>query len=151
MPADSHKKECKTKMPWAIPLMPVDRLDAVPLPKGPNETLKNYQKHYNDILLTIPEVNNKVAHIAFDCGLAYGKLKKALVLETPLSKDELTARVRQYVELDELKNKERKPKDLCDALRKRGRSKSIRKVPVWDIIQLDKGHNSKRRNYEPLP
>ncbi|GAA0138635.1 hypothetical protein LIER_00342 [Lithospermum erythrorhizon] len=33
----------------------MDRLDG-----GPNETLKSYQKCYNDILLSIPEVNNKL-------------------------------------------------------------------------------------------
>ncbi|GAA0176487.1 hypothetical protein LIER_29468 [Lithospermum erythrorhizon] len=37
-------------------------------------------------------------------GLRYRKLKKVFVLETPLSKDQLTARVKQYVELEELKN-----------------------------------------------
>ncbi|GAA0173109.1 hypothetical protein LIER_26794 [Lithospermum erythrorhizon] len=55
--------------------------------QGPNETLKGYHKRYNDILLTILEVNNKVAYMAFYRGLAFGKLKKALVLEYPLSKD----------------------------------------------------------------
>ncbi|GAA0138575.1 hypothetical protein LIER_42540 [Lithospermum erythrorhizon] len=45
-------------------------------------------------------------------GLTYGKLKKALVLATQLSKDELTVRVIQYVELEELKNKESHNKDL---------------------------------------
>ncbi|GAA0185417.1 hypothetical protein LIER_32705 [Lithospermum erythrorhizon] len=79
-----------------------NRLDGVPLPK---------------------EVNNKVAYMTFYRGLRYGKLKKALVLETPLSKDELTARLRQYVELEELKNKEGKTKDLHHTLRKTGRSK----------------------------
>ncbi|GAA0161984.1 hypothetical protein LIER_18178 [Lithospermum erythrorhizon] len=52
--------------------------------QGPNESLKNYQKHYKDILLNTPEVNNKVAYMAFYKGLRYGKLKKAFVLETPL-------------------------------------------------------------------
>ncbi|GAA0184759.1 hypothetical protein LIER_32047 [Lithospermum erythrorhizon] len=107
--------------------------------QGPNETLKTYQKRYNDILLTKPEVKNKVAYMAFYRRLTYGKLKKALILETPLSKDELTTRARQYVELEELKSKEGKTKDLKDMLRKRGRSKSPRKAPVWDIIQWDRG------------
>ncbi|GAA0138377.1 hypothetical protein LIER_00134 [Lithospermum erythrorhizon] len=80
---------------------------------------------YNDILLIIPEVNNKVAYMTFYRGLTYGKLKKALVLKTPLSKDELTTR--------------------------RGRSKSPTKAPIWERIQRDKGQSSKRRNYEPLP
>ncbi|GAA0161242.1 hypothetical protein LIER_17602 [Lithospermum erythrorhizon] len=74
----------------------------------------SYQKRYNDILLTIPEVNNKAAYMAFYRGLTYGKLKKTLVLEIPLSKDEFTTRVRQYVELEELKNKEGQNKDLRD-------------------------------------
>ncbi|GAA0161973.1 hypothetical protein LIER_18168 [Lithospermum erythrorhizon] len=119
--------------------------------QGPNETLKGYHKRYNDILLTIPEVNNKVAYMAFYHGLSYGKLKKALVLENPLSKDELTARVRQYVELEELKNKESRPRDLRDTLGKRGRSKSPRKTPVWDRLQRDRGQGSKMRNFEPTP
>ncbi|GAA0152325.1 hypothetical protein LIER_10836 [Lithospermum erythrorhizon] len=76
--------------------------------QGPTESLKSYQKRYNDILLNIPEVNNKVAYMAFYRGLRYGKLKKTLVLEMPLSKDQLTARVKQYVELEELKTKEAK-------------------------------------------
>ncbi|GAA0176140.1 hypothetical protein LIER_29188 [Lithospermum erythrorhizon] len=84
--------------------------------------------------------------MAFYRGLTYEELKKALVLKTPLSKDDLTARVTQYVELEKLKNKEGKTKDLRDTLRKRGRSKSPRKAPVWD-----RGQSSKRRNYEPLP
>ncbi|GAA0153374.1 hypothetical protein LIER_11626 [Lithospermum erythrorhizon] len=58
--------------------------------QGSTEFLKSYQKRYNDILLTIPEVNNKVAYMAFYKELRYGKLKKALVLEKPLSTDHLT-------------------------------------------------------------
>ncbi|GAA0150659.1 hypothetical protein LIER_09549 [Lithospermum erythrorhizon] len=85
-----------------------------------DESLRSYHKWYNDILLTIPEVNNKIAYMAFYRGLAYGKLKNALILETPLSKDELTARVRQYVELEELKNKEVQNEYLRDVIRKRG-------------------------------
>ncbi|GAA0162447.1 hypothetical protein LIER_18537 [Lithospermum erythrorhizon] len=108
--------------------------------QGPNESLRSYHKRYNDILLTIPQVNNQVAYMDFYPGLTYGKLKKALVLETPLSKDELTARVRQYVEVEELKNKESHTKDLRDVIvRKRNRSKSPKKTPVWDRIHRDRG------------
>ncbi|GAA0139164.1 hypothetical protein LIER_00767 [Lithospermum erythrorhizon] len=64
--------------------------------QGPTETLRSYQKRYNYILLTIPEVNSKVVYMAFYRELAYEKLKTSLVLETPLSKDELTERVRHY-------------------------------------------------------
>ncbi|GAA0153675.1 hypothetical protein LIER_11853 [Lithospermum erythrorhizon] len=64
--------------------------------------------------------------MAFYKRLRYDKLKNALVLETPLSKDQLTARVKQYVELEELKSKETNGKDLRDVLtRKRARSKSL--------------------------
>ncbi|GAA0175465.1 hypothetical protein LIER_28632 [Lithospermum erythrorhizon] len=98
--------------------------------QGPNESLRNYHKRYNDILLTIPQVNNQVAYMAFYRRLTYVKLKKLLVLATPLSKDELTARVRQYVELEELKNKESHTKDLRVVIvRKRNRSKSPKKTP----------------------
>ncbi|GAA0183052.1 hypothetical protein LIER_30534 [Lithospermum erythrorhizon] len=153
MPTTASRRECKTKMLFT------DRLDIVPLPKGfvlpqftqfgrsgPSESLKRHQKRYNDILLTIPEVNNKVAYMAFYRGPRYGKLKKALVLETPLSKDQLTVRVKQYVELEELKTKEAKLKDLSDVLtRKRTRSKSPRKQPIWERIQQDREHPFKRR------
>ncbi|GAA0170107.1 hypothetical protein LIER_24445 [Lithospermum erythrorhizon] len=44
--------------------------------QGPTKTLKSYHKPYNDILLTIPKVNNKVAYMVFYNGLKYGKLKK---------------------------------------------------------------------------
>ncbi|GAA0144927.1 hypothetical protein LIER_05244 [Lithospermum erythrorhizon] len=82
-------------------------------------------------LLNIPEVNNKVAYMTFYRGLRYGKLNNALVLKTSLSKDQLTVRVKQYVELEELKTKETKGKDLRDVFtRKRTRSKSPRKQPI---------------------
>ncbi|GAA0158188.1 hypothetical protein LIER_38599 [Lithospermum erythrorhizon] len=60
--------------------------------QGTNESLRSYHKRYNDILLTIPEVNNKIGYMTFYRGLMYGKLKKALILKKTLSKDELTAR-----------------------------------------------------------
>ncbi|GAA0155812.1 hypothetical protein LIER_13455 [Lithospermum erythrorhizon] len=69
----------------------------------PNETLKSYHKRYNDILLTIPVVNNKVVYMAFYRGLAYGKLKKDLVLETPLPKDDLTTRLEVYAQIEDKK------------------------------------------------
>ncbi|GAA0157792.1 hypothetical protein LIER_14979 [Lithospermum erythrorhizon] len=63
------------KMPFT------DMLDAVPLPKW-------------FILPQLTQfggsVNNKVVYMAFYRGIRYGKLKKALVLEMPLSKDQLT-------------------------------------------------------------
>ncbi|GAA0140888.1 hypothetical protein LIER_02158 [Lithospermum erythrorhizon] len=79
-----------------------DEQSLMDIEQGPNESLRSYHKRYNDILLTILEVNNQVAYMTFYRGLTYGKLKKVLALETPLSKDELTARVRQYVEGDHM-------------------------------------------------
>ncbi|GAA0185486.1 hypothetical protein LIER_32774 [Lithospermum erythrorhizon] len=120
--------------------------------QGPNESLKNYHKRYNDILLNIHEVNNKVAYMAFYRGLRYGKLKKALVLETSLSKDQLTKRVKQYVELEELKSKESKDNDLRDVIAcKRMRSKLPKKTPVWERIQRDRGQTFKKRQFDPQP
>ncbi|GAA0173259.1 hypothetical protein LIER_26914 [Lithospermum erythrorhizon] len=63
-----------------------DERTLMDIEQGPNY-LRSYQKRYNDILLTIPEVNKKIACMAFYRRLRYGKLKKALVLERPLSKD----------------------------------------------------------------
>ncbi|GAA0161613.1 hypothetical protein LIER_17888 [Lithospermum erythrorhizon] len=148
MPISASLKECKTKMPFT------DRLDAISLPKGfvlPS-LLSLVEMRYNDILLTIPEVNNKVAYMAFSRGLMYGKLKKSLVLEKPLSQDQLIARVKQYVELEEPKNKETKGKDLQDVItRKRRRLKLPRKNPVWERIQRDRRQTSKRRQYDLQP
>ncbi|GAA0149221.1 hypothetical protein LIER_36888 [Lithospermum erythrorhizon] len=93
-----------------------DERELMDIQQGPNESLRSYHKGYTDILLTIPEVKNKIAYMAFYLGLTYGKLKKALIQETPLSKDESTARERQYVELEELKNEEGQNKDLRDGL-----------------------------------
>ncbi|GAA0171156.1 hypothetical protein LIER_41093 [Lithospermum erythrorhizon] len=100
------------KFGYAIPEHQDERA-LVDIEQRPNESLRSYHKQYNDILLTIPEVNNQIAYMAFYRGLTYGKLKKELVFETPLSKDELKARVRQYVELEELKIKKVKTK-TCD-------------------------------------
>ncbi|GAA0138534.1 hypothetical protein LIER_34947 [Lithospermum erythrorhizon] len=64
----------------------------------------------------------------------------------------LTARVTQYVELEELKTKETKGKDLRDVLTcKRTRSKSPRKQPVWERIQRDRRQPFKRRQYDSQP
>ncbi|GAA0145150.1 hypothetical protein LIER_36081 [Lithospermum erythrorhizon] len=61
--------------------------------QGKNESLRAYRSHYNNLLLNIPMVDDKVAYMAFFKGLRYGKLIKALLIRTPLTKDELTAAV----------------------------------------------------------
>ncbi|GAA0164282.1 hypothetical protein LIER_19958 [Lithospermum erythrorhizon] len=118
--------------------------------QGPTESLKSYQKWYNDILLNIPEVNNKVVYMAFYRGLRYEKLKTTLVIETPLSKEQLAARVKQYVELKEIKTKETKGKYLRDVLtRKQTRSKSPRKQPVWERFNKTGGSSLRSDNMMP--
>ncbi|GAA0183936.1 hypothetical protein LIER_42488 [Lithospermum erythrorhizon] len=71
--------------------------------QGKNEFLRAYHGRYNNLLLNIPMVDDKVAYMAFFKGLRYEKLKKALLVRTPLTKDELTAAVITHIELEELK------------------------------------------------
>ncbi|GAA0177708.1 hypothetical protein LIER_29737 [Lithospermum erythrorhizon] len=60
------------------------------LQQGLRESLKDFHERYKTILNNIPSIDNKIAYMAFYRGLNYGKLKKALILDTPLTKDELT-------------------------------------------------------------
>ncbi|GAA0170993.1 hypothetical protein LIER_25136 [Lithospermum erythrorhizon] len=62
-----------------------------------------------------------------------------LSLETPRSKDELTARVRQYVELEELKNKECQ-KNICEMSFGKGHDPNLQ-----EIIQFGKGFSKTDR------
>ncbi|GAA0177053.1 hypothetical protein LIER_42124 [Lithospermum erythrorhizon] len=41
-----------------------------------DESLSSYHKRYNDLLLSIPTVDDKVAYMAFVNWLAYGKIKR---------------------------------------------------------------------------
>ncbi|GAA0163235.1 hypothetical protein LIER_19148 [Lithospermum erythrorhizon] len=155
MPAGGSRKECKTKMSFT------DRLDGVPLSKGfvfpqfiefggSGDPIKYLQGFLAKMIITSNNPNiyakafsNSLTDKALDW---YGKLKKELVLETALSKDQLTTRVKQYVELEELKTMEGQGRDLPDVIAcKRTRSKSPRKNSVWERIQGDWGKTSKRR------
>ncbi|GAA0145993.1 hypothetical protein LIER_06046 [Lithospermum erythrorhizon] len=53
------------------------------LQQFPHESLRDFHERYKAILNNIPRIDDKIAYMAFYCGLNYGKLKKALVLETP--------------------------------------------------------------------
>ncbi|GAA0144280.1 hypothetical protein LIER_35901 [Lithospermum erythrorhizon] len=53
------------------------------LQQAPRESLKDFHERYKSILSNIPSIDNKIAYMVFYRGLNYGKLKKALVLDTP--------------------------------------------------------------------
>ncbi|GAA0169881.1 hypothetical protein LIER_24263 [Lithospermum erythrorhizon] len=67
------------------------------LEQGSRESLEDFHEQYKAILNNIPSIDNKIAYMAFYRGLKYGKLKKALTLDTPLTKDELTKVVNKYI------------------------------------------------------
>ncbi|GAA0160818.1 hypothetical protein LIER_39112 [Lithospermum erythrorhizon] len=71
--------------------------------QGKNEYLRAYHSRYNNLLVNIPMVDDKVTYMAFFKVLHYGKLKKALLVRTPLMKDELKAAVTTHIKLEELK------------------------------------------------
>ncbi|GAA0187065.1 hypothetical protein LIER_34353 [Lithospermum erythrorhizon] len=107
--------------------------------QGKNESLRAYHDRYNTLLLNIPMVDDKVAYMAFFKGLRYGKLKKALLVRTPLTKDELTAAVTTHIQLEELKVGADKPTDLRETVLKKDGNVLPKKPPVWERIQWDRG------------
>ncbi|GAA0169860.1 hypothetical protein LIER_24245 [Lithospermum erythrorhizon] len=78
----------------------------------PRESVKDFHERHKAILNNIPIIDNKIACMVFYRGLNYGKLKKALVLETPLTKDELTKMVNKHMDLENLQMKEGPSGDL---------------------------------------
>ncbi|GAA0168472.1 hypothetical protein LIER_23182 [Lithospermum erythrorhizon] len=76
------------------------------LEQGPRESLKDFHERYKAILNNIPRIDNKIAYMAFYRGLKYGKLKKVLILDTALTKDELTRVVNKHNNLENLQRKE---------------------------------------------
>ncbi|GAA0165507.1 hypothetical protein LIER_20896 [Lithospermum erythrorhizon] len=134
----------------AIQMMQEERI-LMDVKQGPSESLSSYYTRYNDLLLGILAVDDKVAYMAFFNGLAYGNLKKALVLKTPLSKDALTKEVKHHIKLEELKKKATQPNDLRETVLKRDRPRSPRRPPVWERIQQDRGQSSRRRPHSPPP
>ncbi|GAA0152428.1 hypothetical protein LIER_10912 [Lithospermum erythrorhizon] len=69
------------------------------LEQGPGESLRDFHEGYKAILNNIPSIDNKIAYMVFYRGLNYDKLKKALILDTPLTKGELTRVVNKYINL----------------------------------------------------
>ncbi|GAA0138798.1 hypothetical protein LIER_34981 [Lithospermum erythrorhizon] len=107
-----------------------------------NEPLSSYYKRYNDLRLGIPAVDDKVAYMAFLNSLAYGKLKKGLLLKMPLSKDALTREIKQHIELEDLKKSSGEGVDLRETVLRKDRPRSPRKTPVWERLQRDMGKTS---------
>ncbi|GAA0161319.1 hypothetical protein LIER_17662 [Lithospermum erythrorhizon] len=86
------------------------------LEHGPRESLKDFHEQYKTILNNIPSIDNKIAYMVFYRGLNYGKLKKALILDTLLKKDELTRVVNKHIDLENLQRKEGPYNDLREKL-----------------------------------
>ncbi|GAA0185175.1 hypothetical protein LIER_32463 [Lithospermum erythrorhizon] len=114
-----------------------------------NEPLSSYYKRYIDFLLSILAVDDKVAYMTFFNCLAYGKLKKALLVKTPLSKDALTREVKQHIELEDLKKKSGGSVDLRETVLRKDKARLPWKLPVWERIQRDRGQTSRKRAHSP--
>ncbi|GAA0169807.1 hypothetical protein LIER_43861 [Lithospermum erythrorhizon] len=71
--------------------------------------------------------DDKVAYMAFFKGLQYGKLKKALLVRTPLTNDELIAKGTTHIELEELKVGADQPVDLREIVLKKEANVSPKK------------------------
>ncbi|GAA0157404.1 hypothetical protein LIER_14679 [Lithospermum erythrorhizon] len=93
-----------------------DKRALMDLQQFPRESLRDFHERYKAILNNIPGIDNKIAYMAFYRGLNYGKLKKALVLKTPLTKDELTKLVNKHIDLENLQRKEGPSGDLREKL-----------------------------------
>ncbi|GAA0167294.1 hypothetical protein LIER_22261 [Lithospermum erythrorhizon] len=89
------------------------------LQQGPSESLKDFHERYKAILNNIQSIDNKIAYMAFYSGLNYDKLKKALILDTPLTKDELTKMVNKHIDLENLQRKKASYGDLRKKLNRK--------------------------------
>ncbi|GAA0169950.1 hypothetical protein LIER_24326 [Lithospermum erythrorhizon] len=118
-----------TKFGTAIQTMQ-NELILMDIKQSPNESLSSYHKRYNDLLFSIPVVDDKVAYMSFSNGLAYGKLKKALLLKNPLLKDALTKEVKQHIELEELRKKATETIDLSEIVLKKEGPSELRGIEL---------------------
>ncbi|GAA0159710.1 hypothetical protein LIER_16424 [Lithospermum erythrorhizon] len=118
------------------------------LEQAPRESLKDFHERYKAILNNISSIDNKIAYIAFYRRLNYGKLKKALVLETCLTKDELTKMVNKHIDLENLQRKEGPSGDLREKLSRRDNQGQSKKLQIWDRLR-DRGKNFRKRPYSP--
>ncbi|GAA0154351.1 hypothetical protein LIER_37861 [Lithospermum erythrorhizon] len=111
------------------------------------ESLRDFHERYKAILNNIPSIDNKIAYMAFYRELNYGKLKKALVLETPLRKDDLTKMVNKHIDLENLQRKEGPSGDLREKLSRKDNQGHSEK-PIWDRLR-DMGQSFRKRAYSP--
>ncbi|GAA0167380.1 hypothetical protein LIER_22325 [Lithospermum erythrorhizon] len=94
---------------------------------GKIESLRAYHSRYNNLLLNILMVDDKVEYMAFFKGSRYRKLKKALLSQTPLYQDELIGPVTTDIELEEFKVGAEKPVDLRETVFSKERNVSPKK------------------------
>ncbi|GAA0171769.1 hypothetical protein LIER_25729 [Lithospermum erythrorhizon] len=113
--------------------------------QGTNESLRDYHSRYNNLLF-ISMVNDKVAYVAFFKGLSYGKLKKALLIRTHLTKDELMVAVTTHIELEDLKVGDEQPANLRETVLRKEGNVTPNKIPVWERIQRDRGQLAGKPN-----
>ncbi|GAA0152186.1 hypothetical protein LIER_37442 [Lithospermum erythrorhizon] len=66
------------------------------------KSLRDFHERYKVILNNLPTIDKKIAYMEFYRGLKYGKLKKALILDITLTKDELTRVVNKHIDLKNL-------------------------------------------------
>ncbi|GAA0163554.1 hypothetical protein LIER_43654 [Lithospermum erythrorhizon] len=118
------------------------------LQQAPRGSLKHFHERYKAILNNNPSIDNKIAYIAFYRGLNYDKLKKALVLDTPLTKDALTKMVNRHIDLKNLQRKERPSGDLQEKLSRRDPQGPSKKRQIWDRLR-DRRQKIRKRLYLP--
>ncbi|GAA0158494.1 hypothetical protein LIER_15502 [Lithospermum erythrorhizon] len=67
-------------------------------------------------------------------GFKYGKLKKALILDTPPTKDELTRVVNKHIDLENLQRKKGPRGDICEKLNRKYPQGPLTKTQNWDRL-----------------
>ncbi|GAA0159602.1 hypothetical protein LIER_16340 [Lithospermum erythrorhizon] len=112
------------------------------------EILRSYATRFEEVATNIPMANDKVTMISFFHGLRYGPLKEKLVLEPPVTRNELSNLIIQYIKLKEVKLLSEEMTDV----RAKGK-KPIdewqhgcpKKGKVWDKLQKPKDNLSLQR------
>ncbi|GAA0152366.1 hypothetical protein LIER_10867 [Lithospermum erythrorhizon] len=88
-------------------------------------------------------VDDKVAYMTFFKGLQYKKLKKAFLVQTPLTKNDLTTTIITHIELEELKVGVG-PVDFRETVLRKDGNVSPKKLPIWERIQRDRGQLARK-------
>ncbi|GAA0167514.1 hypothetical protein LIER_22432 [Lithospermum erythrorhizon] len=102
----------------------------------PGEMLRSYATRFEEVPTNIPTTNEKVTMISFFHGLRYGPLKEKL-LKPPVTRNELSKLVIQYIKLEEVRLLFEKMVDARDGSPKKGK--------VWDRLQKSKDNFSLKR------